>query len=56
MFGSRVQMGDGHLHRLDLLIFGRDGADFVAHLVAFHRHVLALDAGGEEKTGREAEL
>ena len=40
-------MGYGHLHRLDLLVFGRDGAEFVAHLVAFHRHVLALNAGGE---------
>lgn len=40
-------MGYGHLHRLDLLVFGRDGADFVAHLVAFHRHVLALNAGAD---------
>lgn len=46
-------MGYGHLHCLDLLVFGRDGADFVAHLVAFHRHVLALNAGGE---GRKTEI
>lgn len=49
VFGSRVEVGYGHLHRLDLLIFGRDGADFVAHLVAFHRHILALNAGRERK-------
>lgn len=50
VFGSRLEVGDGDLHRLDLLIFGRDGADFVAHLVSFHRHVLALNAGrGTEK-------
>lgn len=49
VFGARLEVGYGHLHRLDLLVFGRDGADFVAHLVTFHRHILALDAGGEGK-------
>lgn len=49
MFGSRLKVGYGHLHGLDLLVFRRDGADFVAHLIAFHRHVLALNAGGGQK-------
>lgn len=50
MFCPRLEVGDGDLHCLDLLVFGRDGADFVAHLVSFHRHVLALDAAsGLEK-------
>lgn len=50
MFGPRLKVGDGDLHRLNLLMFGRDGADFIAHLVSFHRHVLTLDAGrGMEK-------
>lgn len=50
VFGSRVQVGDGHLHGLDLLVLGGDGADLVAHLVALHRHVLALDAATETET------
>lgn len=49
MFGSRLEVGYGHLHRLDRLQLGRDGADFVAHLVPFHGHVFALDAGQEWK-------
>lgn len=47
MLAPRLEVGDGHLHRLDLLLLGRDGADLVAHLVALQRHVLALDAGKE---------
>lgn len=53
MFGSRLKVGYGHLHSLDLLVLGRDGADFVAHLVAFHRHVLALNAEGGQKERKE---
>lgn len=50
MFCARLEVGDVDLHRLDLLVLGRDGADFVAQLVSFHRHVLALDAAsGLEK-------
>lgn len=40
------QLGEHHLHGLELLVLGRDGAHLVGHLVAFHRHVLPLDAGG----------
>lgn len=49
MFGSRLEVGYGHLHRLDRHHLGRDGADFVAHLVPFNGHVFALDAGQERK-------
>lgn len=50
MLRAWLQVGDGDLHRLDLLVFGGDGADFVAHLVSLHRHILALDAAnGLEK-------
>lgn len=49
MFASGLEVGYGHLHRLDLLIFRRDGADFVAHLITFYRHILPFDAGQEEK-------
>lgn len=47
VFGSRIEMGYGHLHRLDLLVLRRDGAHLVAHFITFHRHVLALDAAGD---------
>lgn len=48
----RLEVGDGDLHCLDLLVFGRDGADLVAHLVSLYRHVLALDAAsGFRKKG-----
>lgn len=50
VYDSRLEVSYGRLHRLDLLVFGRDGADLVAHLVALHWHILALDAGGEEET------
>lgn len=49
MFGSRLEVSYGHLHRLDRLQLGRDGADFVAHLVPFYGHVFALNAGQEQK-------
>ena len=49
MFGSWVQVCYGHLHRLDLLVFGRDGANLVAHLVTFYRHILALNAGEKKR-------
>lgn len=49
MFGSRLEVGYGHLYRLNRLQLGRDGADFVAHLVPFYGHVFALDAGQERK-------
>lgn len=49
MLGARLEVGYSHLHRLDLLVFGRDGADFVAHLIAFNWHILTLDAGGGGK-------
>lgn len=43
------QLGKHHLHGLELLVLGRDGAHLVGHLVAFHWHVLPLDAGGQER-------
>lgn len=56
VFGSRLEVGYGHLHRLDLLMFGRDGAELVGHLVAFNRHILALDAGGDRKKGTDRKV
>lgn len=49
VFGSWLEMGYGHLHRLDRLKLGRDGADFVADLITFDGHVFPLDAGWEWK-------
>lgn len=37
------QLGEHHLHGLELLVLGWDGAHLVGHLVAFHWHVLPLD-------------
>lgn len=56
VFGSRLEVGYGHLHCLDLLMFGRDGAELVGHLVAFNRHILALDAGGGGKKGTDRKV
>lgn len=49
VLGARFEVGDGDLHSLDLLVFGRDGAQFVAHLVALHRDVLTLDVRDVDK-------
>lgn len=43
------QLGEHHLHGLEFLVLGWDGAHLVGHLVAFHGHVLPLDAGGWER-------
>lgn len=53
MLGSQLKVGYSHLHSLDLLVFWRDGADLVAHLVAFHWHILALNAEGGQKDRKE---
>lgn len=37
------QLGEHHLHSLELLVLGRDGTHLIGHLVALHRHVLPLD-------------
>lgn len=47
MLASRLRVGDHHLHCLDLLHLGGDGAHLVRHLVPFHGHVLALNAVSE---------
>lgn len=49
MFGPRVQVGDGHLHGLNLLMFGGDGAELIADLVTLHWDVLALDVRDVDK-------
>lgn len=49
VLGARFQVGDGDLHSLDLLVFGRDGAQFVAHLVALYWDVLALNVRDVDK-------
>lgn len=43
VLGPRSQVGDHHLHRLQLLVLRRDGAHLVGDLVACHRNVLAFD-------------
>ena len=52
VFGARRQVGDDHLHGLQLLVLGRDGAHLVGDLVAFHGDVLPLHAVGRGKTFR----
>lgn len=40
VLGARRQVGDDHLHGLQLLVLGRDGAHLIGDLVAFHGDVL----------------
>lgn len=47
--GVGSQLGEHHLHSLKLLVLGGDGTNLVGHLVSFHRHVLPLDAGGQNR-------
>lgn len=49
VLGAWIQVGDHHIHSLELLVLGGDGTYLVCDLVPFHRHVLALDAVGETK-------
>lgn len=49
VLGARFQVRDGDLNSLDLLVFGRDGAHFVAYLVALHRDILALNVRDVDK-------
>lgn len=46
VLGARRQVGDDHLHGLQLLVLGRDGTHLVGDLVAFHRHVLPFHTAG----------
>lgn len=45
VLGARRQVGDDHLHGLQLLMLGRDGAHLIGDLVAFHRDVLPFHIG-----------
>lgn len=47
MGGVGSQLGEHHLHSLKLLVLGWDGTHLVGHFISFHRHVLPLDAGGQ---------
>lgn len=49
MLGPWVQVGDHHVHGLELLVLGGDGTHLVGDLVPFHGHILALDAAGDTK-------
>lgn len=40
VLGPWCQVGDDHLHSLQLLILGRDRAHLIGDLVAFHRNIL----------------
>lgn len=42
------QLGEHHLHGLELLVLGWDGAHLVGHLVTLHGDVVPLDAGGRK--------
>lgn len=44
VLGARGQVSDHHLHCLQLLVLGRDGAHLVGDLVACHGNVLAFNA------------
>lgn len=46
VLGARGQVSDHHLHCLQLLVLGRDGAHLVGDLVACHGNVLAFNAVG----------
>lgn len=51
VLGARRQVRDDHLHGLQLLVLGRDGAHLIGDLVAFHGDVLPFHtAGGGEST------
>lgn len=43
VLGARGQVSDHHLHCLQLLVLGRDGAHLVGDLVACHGNVLAFN-------------
>ena len=43
VLGSWVQVGDHHLHCLDLLVLGRDGAHLVRDFISFHGHVFPIN-------------
>lgn len=47
VLGARGQMRDDHLHSLQLLVLGGDGAHLIGDLVAFHGDVLPLHAAGQ---------
>ena len=57
VLGARRQVGDDHLHGLQLLVLGRDGAHLIGDLIAFHGDVLPLHAvgRGESTQGRHSE-
>lgn len=48
MLAAGGQVCDGHLHRLDLLMLGGNGAELVADLVSLHWDILTLDTVGRE--------
>lgn len=54
VLGARSQMGDDHLHGLQLLVLGGDGAHLVGDLVAFHGDVLPFHVGNVQEDVRAA--
>lgn len=61
VLGARRQVRDDHLHGLQLLVLGRDGAHLIGDLVAFHGDVLPFhirdmqeDVGTAVSRGDEA--
>lgn len=48
VLGPWCQVGDDHLHSLQLLILGRDRAHLIGDLVAFHRNILPFYTAGEK--------
>lgn len=45
VLGARRQVGDDHLHSLQLLVLGWDGAHLIGDLITFHRDVLPFHIG-----------
>lgn len=45
VLGARRQVGDDHLHGLQLLVLGRDGTHLVGNLIAFHGDILPFHIG-----------
>lgn len=54
VLGAWGQMGDDHLHSLQLLVLGGDGAHLIGDLIAFHGDVLPFHVGNVQEDVRAA--
>ena len=54
VLGAWRQVGDDHLHGLQLLMLGWDGAHLIGDLITFHRDVLPFHTVGGEGGGEKS--